>query len=237
MLNLLFEIQRNREIIKRTREALKGESNNNFIRRVKKEFEEKKSKYKLVDSKLNEVEKNIEQLEKKLEDMKREVMQEESKLYGNLKYDLKFISTLEKSIELKKGEIRTLEEDSLNRLYDEENLLKERDMLRKELVDIKNEFYKNKKVSSDKIIKSKMEIKKAEDNILNCEKKVPKKLLDKFNELCELKGTGAAKLSNGVCSGCKMKVSAITIDDIKNNKDIVYCDNCGRIIYYSGHDE
>lgn len=235
MLNLLLKIQQNKETIKKTKKALKEESNNNFMRKMKKEFEQEKAKYKIIDSKLKGVRQNIEQLDERLNNLKKEMDLEEAKLYGNLKYDLKFMNTLEKSIKLKEHEIKSLEEDSLNALYEEENSLKERGISGRKLVDIKDEFYNHKKIINEKIIKAKEDIKIAEGNILNCEKKVPKKLLYKFNELCSVKGTGAAELSNGVCLGCRMKVSAITIDDIKNNKDIVYCDNCGRIIHY--HDK
>ena len=43
-----------------------------------------------------------------------------------------------------------------------------------------------------------------------------------------------ARLNHEVCEGCKMKVSAITLDRIFKGEDIVYCDNCGRILV---HDE
>ncbi|MHC6179143.1 zinc ribbon domain-containing protein [Clostridium sp. JNZ X4-2] len=232
MLDLLLKIQQNRETIKKIKKVLKEESNNNLMKKMKREFEGEKAKYKIIDSKLKDVRQSIEKLDKKLDDLKGNMKLEEAKLYGNLKYDLKFINTLEKSVKLKEHEIKSLEEESLNALYEEENLLKEKEIIRRKLIDIKDEFYNNRKIINEKIIKAKEDIKIAEHHISNCERKVPKKLLDKFNELCSAKGTGAAELSNGVCLGCRMKVSAITIDDIKNNKDIVYCDNCGRIIYY-----
>ncbi|MCI1944089.1 zinc ribbon domain-containing protein [Clostridium luticellarii] len=237
MLNLLLEIQKNREIIKKTKKTLKEESNNSFMKKIKREFEEEKLKYKALDSKLNATRENMGQLEKKLEHMKEEVKQEESKLYGNLKYDLKFISTLEKSVKLKKDEVKNLEEINLNMMYEEESLVQEKDVSRKKLIHMKNEFCNNKKTIGEKALKAEEDIKKAEKNILSLERKLPPELLDKFNELCAVKGTGAARLSEGVCQGCRMKVSAITIDDIKKNKDIVYCDNCGRIIYYRDNNE
>ena len=234
MLDLLLKIQQDREIIKKAEKVLKERPNNDFMKEKKKQFDEKKSEYKNVDSKLKMVKESIEQFEKKLQDVRKELKQEEGKLYGNMKYDLKFINTLEKSIKLKEDEIKDLEEKSLDMMCEEEDLSKERDVLRKKLIDIKDEFYENKKFGNDKIIETKKNMEEAEKDILNCEKKLPPRLLDKFNELCSVKGTGAAKILNGVCSGCRMKVSAVTIDEIKNHKNIVYCDNCGRIIYYGG---
>ncbi len=233
MINLLIEIQENMEIIKKNKKYIKNSSNTSLLKKIKKEFEGEKLNYKNIDNKFKKIEEDMEGLEEKISKLKGDIKIDENKLYGDMKYDLKFIETLEKSIKLKQNDINKLEEDSLNLMYDEESISKERAKSRKKLIDLKEKFYNYKKGSSENIVKAKKYIVKAEGNIKGFEERVPKKLLDEFNELCSVKGTGAAVISKGVCSGCKMKVSAVTVDDIKKNKHIVYCDNCGRIVHYN----
>lgn len=64
MLDLLLKIQQDREIIKKAEKVLKERPNNDFMKEKKKQFDEKKSEYKNVDSKLKMVKESIEQFEK-----------------------------------------------------------------------------------------------------------------------------------------------------------------------------
>lgn len=233
MVNLLIEIQKNREIIKKNKRNIKNGLNICLLKKMKREFEEEKLNYKNVNSRIKKIGENIEELEQKINKLKEEVKLDENKLYGNMEYDLKFIQTLEKSIKLKQNDIKKLEEDSLNFMYEEENISKKIIESKKKLVNLKEKFYNYKENNNENIAKAEKRMIEARNSIKDIEQHIPKKLLDKFNELCFDKGTGAAVISNGVCSGCKMKVSAVTIDNIKNNKNIVYCDNCGRIVHYS----
>ncbi|OAA92467.1 zinc ribbon domain-containing protein [Clostridium coskatii] len=233
MINLLIEIQKNMGIIKKNRKDIKEDSNVSLLKEMKKEFEAEKLNYKNIDNKFKKIEEDMKELEEKISKLKGDIKIDENKLYGDMKYDLKFMETLEKSIKLKENDIKKLEEDSLNLMYEEENTSKERSKSRKKLMYLKEKFYNCKESSSENRVRAKENIVKAEGNIKEFEQRIPKELLDEFNELCSVKGTGAAVISKGVCSGCKMKVSAVTVDDIKKNKHIVYCDNCGRIVHYN----
>ena len=37
----------------------------------------------------------------------------------------------------------------------------------------------------------------------------------------------------GNCMGCHMKLTTQTAVRVKNEKEIVHCEQCGRILYYS----
>lgn len=230
MLDLLVEIQDNKEIIKKCKKELKIDLSIHSMKKIKDEFEQEKEKYRSMDIKLKKNKIAIENVENELNIIKQEITSEEDKLYRNSKYDLKLINSLEKSIESKVSKMKELEEKNLKLLYEEEELLQQKECSGKRLIALKADFHKSKKNSSEKITRIKQNIEKAQQNIYDIEKQIPKELLDKFNQLSSVKGTGAARLSEGVCLGCKMKVSAMTIDNVKNHRGIVYCDNCGRII-------
>jgi predicted nucleic acid-binding Zn-ribbon protein len=57
-------------------------------------------------------------------------------------------------------------------------------------------------------------------------------LLDQFERLFNSKGDAAVvAVEHGVCTGCHMKVTTATASRVKAGKEIVNCENCGRILY------
>jgi predicted nucleic acid-binding Zn-ribbon protein len=57
-------------------------------------------------------------------------------------------------------------------------------------------------------------------------------LLDQFERLFNSKGDAAVvAVEHGVCTGCHMKVTTATAAGVKAGKEIVSCENCGRILY------
>jgi predicted nucleic acid-binding Zn-ribbon protein len=57
-------------------------------------------------------------------------------------------------------------------------------------------------------------------------------LLDQFERLFNSKGDAAVvAMEHGVCTGCHMKVTTATASRVKAGKEIVSCENCGRILY------
>jgi len=57
-------------------------------------------------------------------------------------------------------------------------------------------------------------------------------LLDRFDRLFASKGDAAVvALEHDVCTGCHMKVTTATANMVKSGKEIVSCEQCGRILY------
>ena len=62
--------------------------------------------------------------------------------------------------------------------------------------------------------------------------KIDEDLLDRFDRLFESKGDAAiVAIEHGICTGCHMKVTAATAMHAKAGKEIVSCEQCGRILY------
>ena len=65
--------------------------------------------------------------------------------------------------------------------------------------------------------------------------KVEEDLLSRFERLFASKGDAAiVALEHEVCTGCHMKVTTQTAHRVKNGKEIVSCEQCGRILYVAG---
>jgi len=62
--------------------------------------------------------------------------------------------------------------------------------------------------------------------------KVDEDLLDRFNRLFSSKGDAAVvALEHDVCTGCHMKITTQTAVRVRGGKEIVSCEQCGRILY------
>jgi uncharacterized protein len=62
--------------------------------------------------------------------------------------------------------------------------------------------------------------------------KIDEDLLDRFNRLFESKGDAAVvAVEHGICTGCHMKVTTATAMRVRAGKEIVSCEQCGRILY------
>lgn len=63
--------------------------------------------------------------------------------------------------------------------------------------------------------------------------KVDEDLLDLFNRLFASKGDAAVvALEHDVCTGCHMKVTTATSVRVRGGREIVSCEQCGRILYF-----
>jgi uncharacterized protein len=62
--------------------------------------------------------------------------------------------------------------------------------------------------------------------------KIDEDVLDRFERLFASKGDAAVvALEHDVCTGCHMKITTQTAVRVKGGKEIVSCEQCGRILY------
>jgi uncharacterized protein len=62
--------------------------------------------------------------------------------------------------------------------------------------------------------------------------KIDEDLLGRFERLFKSKGDAAVvAIEHGVCTGCHMKVTTATAAQVRAGKEIVSCENCGRILF------
>ena len=61
---------------------------------------------------------------------------------------------------------------------------------------------------------------------------VDEDLLDRYNRLFKSKGGIAlVTVEHGVCTGCHMQVNTQTVLEVRAEKEIIGCPQCGRILY------
>jgi uncharacterized protein len=65
--------------------------------------------------------------------------------------------------------------------------------------------------------------------------KVDEDLLSRFERLFASKGDSAiVAIEHGVCTGCHMKLTIATVKAAESGKEIVSCEQCGRILFVPG---
>lgn len=231
-IKLAYSLQHNLDLIKENKKVLKDGSHIYFLKKLKKEFDHKKKEYILKKETLGTIKKGYEDISEKIKNAKKEIDENEFKLYNKVGSDLNAINKLEKSIEKGKQELKKLEDDAVELLEQEEKVNSIIENLRLELVNVRNNFYDYKEKSSKKIDEADNNIKLFEKEIENLKKDIPENMLDEIEKILKYNDTAVVKLVGAVCDGCKMKVSAMTMDSVNRGIEIVHCDNCGRILYY-----
>ena len=63
---------------------------------------------------------------------------------------------------------------------------------------------------------------------------VDEDVLDRYERLFASKGNAAVvALEHEVCTGCHMKITTQTAHRVRNGRELVSCEQCGRILYYA----
>lgn len=230
-IRMLYELQNCYNNVQASQMIIKDGSHLYLLKKMKKEFEEHKNIYNEKVKAIKDLKDEYAATSRELKDFKDKIDKDEYVLYNNSSNDMKSINALQKSIKNNKAKLKIVEDSAIEHLEKEEKLSIDIESLKMELINVKNNFYSYKKDISQKIEKAKKDLEFANSNIEKLQKSIPENYLKAFYEKYDHKKNVVVKLTNGICEGCKMKVSAMTLDGTKKDK-ILYCDNCGRILIH-----
>jgi len=135
-------------------------------------------------------------------------------------------------IERYENEIRKLEDQELELMIEADKLKAEseaadksaratKDSISRQLIDLET---KSKALGSQQ-----QELETEREALAS---KIDADVLDQFERLFNSKGDAAiVAVEHGVCTGCHMKITTATAARVKAGKEIVNCEQCGRILY------
>lgn len=153
-------------------------------------------------------------------------------LYGGIVTDLDQLDYMNKEKDKLKLKIDSLEIDILTLMDQIERMDLELVSLEKDLFGIENKLEEFKYNKSVNLRKLEDDINKAESKLKLLEDKIDLKLLERFNILRNTRQSSVVKVKEGICTGCNMRIPTYQIDIIKSKNEIVYCESCGRILYF-----
>ena len=135
-------------------------------------------------------------------------------------------------IERYENEIRKIEDEELELMMEADKLKADLGVEEKKAATVKESVARQ---TADLEVKSKTlesrleELTKERAEIAS---KIDEDLLGRFERLFKSKGDAVVvALEHEVCTGCHMKVTTQTAHRAKAGKEIVNCENCGRILY------
>jgi len=135
-------------------------------------------------------------------------------------------------IERYENEIRKIEDEELELMIEADKLKADLGVEEKKAATVKESVARQ---TADLEVKSKTlesrleELTKERAEIAG---KIDEDLLSRFERLFKSKGDAVVvPLEHEVCTGCHMKVTTQTAHRAKAGKEIVSCENCGRILY------
>jgi predicted nucleic acid-binding Zn-ribbon protein len=135
-------------------------------------------------------------------------------------------------IERYENEIRKIEDEELELMIEADKLKADLGVEEKKAATVKDSIARQTADldAKSKTLESRLEeLTKERAEIAG---KIDEDLLGRFERLFKSKGDAVVvPLEHEVCTGCHMKVTTQTAHRAKAGKEIVSCDNCGRILY------
>jgi hypothetical protein len=211
---------------------------NEEVENLHEQEKEKETEVKLQTNNVETLHKEIEEL---LEDknFKDELLDENVEILKRLEEKTKIVTTekqlsaINTEIEIAKTNKDMLEEKLLGiivSIEEKEKNVKEIEASLKQVQEEMDKFKQTVKKKTDQIKKNIDEIEKRKKTLY---KNINLNTIKRYEELNRwTKGTSIVPVKQGACYGCFMKITPQTLTTVKETDEIVFCPNCGRILYY-----
>ncbi|VBB06065.1 Hypothetical protein LUCI_1276 [Lucifera butyrica] len=151
----------------------------------------------------------------------------ETRLYSGEITNLKEMEQLKTKYDAAKRDIAMREEEVFEGMDESEKLMQKIIQDEKQIEEKKKEHLVKQQQISQEIALIETEVSQLQSQYDNVAAQVDPVVLSRYKALQRKTSYPLAKLENGVCGGCRMSVPAV---QLSMTQDIVYCDNCGRIL-------
>ena len=135
-------------------------------------------------------------------------------------------------IERYENEIRKIEDEELELMVEADKVKAELGAEEKKAATVKESITRQTKDLDAKSATLQSRLEELTKERAEIAGKIEEDLLSRFERLFKSKGDAViVALEHEVCTGCHMKVTTQTAHRAKAGKEIVSCENCGRILY------
>ncbi len=129
------------------------------------------------------------------------------------------------------NDIRALEDRELGFMDDAEKMKAAVSVAEQQAKAVKGQVERQLADIAAKIDSVSAQLKELETERANLATGLDEDLLDTFTRLFANKGEAVVPLEHETCMGCHMKVTTQTVVKVKGQREIVHCEQCGRILY------
>lgn len=208
---------------------LKGDSN---IKKANKKISDAEKKFEKSKLENENAKASLLELERSLRDCNYDLEVVEKSLYDGHTTDIKQLEYLSSEKDKFKELINDLEVKVLEAIDESEKASKEFLTIGDSLEDIKSDNGKIKKTTKEQTEEIKTKIEEQKEQIILFEEKLEKSLLNIYTKIKNNRGTGIVEVKDFACPVCNIRIPTFAVDKLKNTKDIIKCESCGRILYY-----
>src|SRR5699024_1214562 len=232
-LELLWKLEEQNDLLKKDKMNLDLEIQKKEINNIDSNIKKSTKNIRRLEENILEYDIQIKKEDMKLENFRYKIEEIEDELYSGNITDLKHLEYLNEEKKEISSKINDLELEILSMMEVEEETNKEilelgqkLDNKKEELLKKQEKYEKNLKLVDEKILEEEKTI-----NYIN--QKIEKDILKAYHNIKNQKERPIVKVKNDICSGCNMRIPTYLISALKNKSELIYCDNCGRILYYN----
>lgn len=231
-LDLLWELENQKTVLEKYKKDFHEIRNNKNIEEIIEKANSLKNNIVELNHRLTTNDLLLKDNNKSLIEYNYKIARLRKELYGGIVTDLEQLDYMNKEKDKLKLKIDSLEIDILTLMDQMERMELELVSLEKDLFVIENKLEEFKYNKSVNLRKLEDDINKSHSNLELLEDKIDLKLLERFNILRNTRQSSVVKVKEGICTGCNMRIPTYQIDIIKSKNEIVYCESCGRILYF-----
>jgi hypothetical protein len=199
----------------------------------RKDFEDKQvdavKKLEAVKLKAKEIEVERKKLENEVQSKRDTIAKFQTQKFQTRKNEE--FQALNNEIKRYEGEIQTIEDRELELMESGDKMKAQIAETDKETQAVKAQVDRQLANITSKIDAVSVQLKEIEAERAKLAEDIDEDLLDTYNRLFANKNEAVVALEHGVCTGCHMSVTTQTVVRVKGNREIVHCEQCGRILY------
>lgn len=222
--------------IKDLNESIKN--NDNLLKSIPEKINELKRKMEEKNNELNQAKNRLIEIKKTYKLKEVDVAENEAKI-NKLNQQIHSVKTNEeyrailKEIEFIKNSNRTIEEEMINLLEEEEKIksrLGSLEKAAKDFIEKKNREIQELEAQGKQIFEEQEKNKfMFQDEI----QKLPEEIRKIYERISKAREKAICIVSDaGVCTGCYSNITPQRLNELKKRDKIILCDSCGRILIY-----
>lgn len=230
-LDLLWSLENHHKSLKNKKKQLailedeiKNQDEENKLLRLKSELDKNKDLY-------EGLKRSLKKSEQGLKDHNYKISEIEENLYEGKIKDIKQLSLLEREKDKIKDMTNSLEIDILEMIEKVEYTKESLEILEKKYLKLRKDYSIRENEYLEKKADLERDIGFDEETISSVEESISSDLLKKYYSIKNSKGSGIARVDATICRGCNMHISMVIMDKLNLDRDLVCCENCGRILY------
>lgn len=229
-LESLYLLQKLQKQDKKCDEELKRAIEEKELKSLKDDIEKLQSKNLKISKENLIIKQRISELENKSEEYYVNIRHLEKAIYGGEVTNMKELSALQERISKLKSKVEEIDNEAIELMVKAETIKNKICLEKQKIRKLELTYHKIKLESLKKINSIKKEQEAIKIKIQQLLNTIPKSYLNKYCKIKKHKSDPVAYIENNRCGGCKMMISNLVIEKAHKYDEVIYCENCGRIL-------